>query len=130
MGRPTDAPIEIAPGIVGQVWENLHLDDPHSNDWDCAIEILNRRIRGRFLEPADNIACLPFGGFAVMALDCLLIETLEQFKRGVHETGEDESNRRGAIKRYFVNFLTDKDLGLGAYFDENLAGLNSVSFLL
>jgi len=116
MGRPLDASIEIAPGSKAEEWQNLNLDNPNSPDWQRAIEIFEKRIRGRFLQPITCMECLPFSGFAVMALDCLLIETLEQFKRGVHETP------RGCGKHFFVSFLTDFDLGMGEHFDEALAG--------
>ena len=121
MGRPLDAPIEIAPRITAEKWQKLNLDAPDSRDWNDAIKIFEKRIRGRFLDPAKKITCLPFGGFAVMALDCLLIETLQQFKRGVHETRQDPD--RGSSKKYFIDFLTDKDMGLGEHFDKELAEL-------
>jgi len=48
-----------------------------------------------------------------MALDCLLIETLQQFREGVHETPRWQS------LQYFQRFLTET--ALGEYFDEGMA---------
>ncbi|MBE6088430.1 MAG: hypothetical protein E7206_10385 [Clostridium beijerinckii] len=57
--------------------------------WEFAIEIFEDRIRGRYLNIVDRImsdGCLMVDGFSVMALNCLVIETLLQFKNGWDET--------------------------------------------
>ena len=95
--------------------KRLKQDGSPSNDdaaWRCAIEVFERRIRERFLScvealqtndskldvevPSDapaDCSTLPTGaekdavvpGFAIMALCCLLIETLQSF-REAHES--------------------------------------------
>lgn len=71
-------------------WRNLKLDEPESPDWDKAIEIFENRIVERFIIPID--ALIEFEesrqlserrcGFVIMAIDCLLIETLQAFRYG------------------------------------------------
>lgn len=59
--------------------------------WQRAITAIERRFAARFIEPADALRKLdaadqgafPEGrGFAILALDCLLIETLFGYRRG------------------------------------------------
>jgi hypothetical protein len=71
------------------------------------------RIETRFLEFIRLIERKEPSGFVVMALDCLLIETLEQFRNGVPETPAGKS------KNYFVNFLTKQSFG--SLFNQTLA---------
>jgi len=59
------------------------------------------------------IECYEHAGFAVMALDCLLIETLQQFREGKAETSGNKS------KDYFVRFLTDT--AFGDFFTKEMA---------
>ena len=70
------------------------------DDWQKAVEIFLDRIQTRYLEHIDRIIGHQTSGFAVLALDCTLIETLEQFRRGKRKTPP----REGAS--YFVAFLT------------------------
>lgn len=83
------------------------------DDWLKAVDILKDRIEHRFLEPAGEIMELPWSGFAIMALDCLLIETLQQFRKGVCET------ERGKGREYFTEFLTETSFG--EYFNQDMA---------
>lgn len=95
--------IWIAPRGNGGNWtiqdyEALHFSK--EEDWQTAIQIFEDRIRGRFLDVVEQIRDYRYAGFAIMALDCLLIETLEQFRQGKPKTPN------GQIKHYFINFLT------------------------
>lgn len=67
-------------------------------DWETAITIFEDRIYGRFFNQISLIEKQLSSGFAVMALDCLLCETLEQFYEG-----RDKSEPYG---KTFINFLT------------------------
>lgn len=98
--------MRIAPGFESSDWHALQLGDPQSPHWQRAIAIYEARIRGRFLDPLQHLigAEASFNrqerrfGFAVMALDCLLIETLQAFVLGLTDT-EKRS------KEMFVGFL-------------------------
>jgi hypothetical protein len=67
-------------------------------DWETAIDIFEDRIHGRFLNLIKTIEKKPSSSFSILALDCLLCETLQQFY-----DGEDESI---SPTRDFVRFLT------------------------
>jgi hypothetical protein len=79
-------------------WKSLTLKT--EDDWQKGVEIFLDRIKTRYLEHIDRIMGHHTSGFAVLALDCTVIETLEQFRRGKPKTpfGKGEA--------YFVTFLT------------------------
>jgi len=90
--------MEISPRFTVDDWKALDLTK--SSDWRKAVRILEDRLNARFFDAVGGIQEQDFSGFAVLALDCLLIETLQQFKEGVPETP------RRKCEEYFVNFLT------------------------
>lgn len=94
-------------------WHELTFQS--EDEWHRAIDIFVDRIRERFLKPIDKIETCEYAGFAVMALDCLLIEMLQQFRMGYYRTPTGQS------KNFFVNFLTETSFG--KYFDERKATL-------
>jgi len=85
-------------------WESLkaELDDPKSPDWDTAIEIFKDRIAHRFIVPINALIGYEKSlqpserrcGFVIMAIDCLLIETLQAFRDGklLSEYGPTEAS--------------------------------------
>ena len=60
------------------------------NNWILMTNIFNDRIEGRYLKPIRLIASDSdigeFSGFSILAIDCLIIETLNQFYLGLDET--------------------------------------------
>jgi hypothetical protein len=102
--RLDNEPLRIAPKPEGGNWtvedyRNATNDFATEDDWQKAITIFECRIRGRYLDIVEAIERYEFAGFAVMALDCLLIETLQQFYDGMHRT-------KGTSKSAFCRFLT------------------------
>jgi hypothetical protein len=97
--------MDISPNYSTADWNRLDLSNPFSkdDDWGIGIEIFEDRIRGRFLNIVGNIQSAPFSGFVVMAIDCLLVETLEQFYRGVPDSV-------GGSKAFFTNFFERSDV--------------------
>jgi hypothetical protein len=99
--------MQIAPGTDADEWKKLNLDSP--GDWETAVWIFERRIRGRFTDAIEFLiddderrpATERRWGFAVLALDCLLVETLQAFRRGLTDT-------RGKSKELCVQFLTER----------------------
>ena len=75
--------------------------------------MLENRLSARFFDAVKVIDKRDFAGFAVLALDCLLIETLQQFREGADET----PRRKG--EQYFVDFLTTAPFS--AYFTKATA---------
>lgn len=110
----------ISPKYTVYDWQQLHLDRDE-NDWQKAVEILNDRIRGRYFSPIEllisaddekSISERSFG-FAILALDCLLVETFQSFIDGAESS-------EGKSKQVFVQFLTTRSR-FKAHFDKALA---------
>ena len=99
--------MQIAPGIDAAQWENLDLNNP--SEWENAIAIFEQRIKGRFTDTIEFLvaddqrrpAIERRWGFAILSLDCLLVETLEAFRRGLTDT-------RSKSKELCVQFLTER----------------------
>jgi hypothetical protein len=106
--------IKIAPGVTVDDWNSLTLKNSNKNKdaWQRAADIVRSRLEQRYFEPcqllinADNRAIesgeQPTFGFAIMAICCLLVETLESFAGG--ETSTINRSELLAIK-----FLTGTD---------------------
>jgi hypothetical protein len=88
----------ISPLYRDSDWKALNLAT--ESDWRKAVRMVEDRLNARFFDAVKTIDKQDFAGFAVLALDCLLIETLQQFREGADET----PRRKG--EQYFVDFLT------------------------
>ena len=114
--------MEIAPNFTDCQWKQLSFKN--ERDWIRGVAALRRRLRHRFLKPARNLLRSKRSGFAVLALDCLLIETLQQFREGVPQTPyvrKPNGHRVLASEDYFIAFLTSQYFD--AQCDENMAKL-------
>jgi hypothetical protein len=80
-------------------WKALNFKT--EDDWQKAIAIFRDRMETRCLEHIRRILGHRTSGFAAMALDCAVIETMEQFRRGEPKTPYKEG------KKHFVSFLTE-----------------------
>ena len=100
--------MQIAPDFTAEEWKALDLDSDNKNDWETAIRVFSSRIHARYIDPVDVL--LKFEdhmeankrrfGFTVLAIDLLLMETLQAFKEGQLDT-------KGKSKQVFKNFLKD-----------------------
>lgn len=111
--------MQIAPGVDASVWGALKLDDPNGSDWAKAVGILAARIHDRYIEPVDFLIAseenkLPSErryGFTVLAIDCLLVETLGAFIEGLEDTdGISMKTFRTFLrtrKQFATEFTTD-----------------------
>ncbi len=98
--------LQISPKYTVAFWRSLELDtdNPKQGDWLKAVDVLRDRIHGRFITPAQTLIEFDKGnkqqtfGFAVLALDCLVLETIQGFKEGV-------PNHTGHSTRLFKEFL-------------------------
>lgn len=106
-----DKTMRISPNYTVSHWKNIVFS--REEDWQKAIEIFRDRIEGRYIKYIEQIEDDDNSGFVVMALDCLLIETLQQFYMGKHETPQGKS------RDYFLTFLTRG--GFAAFFTEDMA---------
>ncbi|HUV30623.1 MAG TPA: hypothetical protein VMY05_06025 [Acidobacteriota bacterium] len=105
--------MHVSPRFTSEDWQRLTFQA--EDDWRQAVEMLHDRIRQRFLDPISRIEPCAYAGFAVLALDCLLIEMLQQFREGVNKTPSGKS------KLYFVRYLTET--GFGDHFTDRMAEL-------
>lgn len=105
---PESEPMRIAPRFTADNWMALTFST--EEEWEKGIEMLEDRIDGRFLQVIKRIQGYEYAGFAVLTLDCLLIETLQQLREGVPEIDRSID---------FVRFLTGTSFS--KYFDLNLA---------
>jgi hypothetical protein len=72
----------------------IELFDKNSNKWDYGIEIIEDRFMSRFINPMNELInhkskeISTNSGFVIMAVDCLLIETLNQFYFGLKSSNK------------------------------------------
>lgn len=115
--HPAPNDMEIAPGYTVADWKALQLDKPDSPDWGKAVDMLEARIRRRFLDPVDVLIeheeRLERGtfGFAILAIDCMVMETVQGFREGV----VDHQSRSGGLVE---DFLTESH-GFRGNFPDN-----------
>lgn len=103
--------MEIAKGIQDTDYKVLDLSDYQSKNWDIAIEYLEKRLNERFVEPTEILIASEDSkpaiekkyGFTILAIDCLLIETLQSFYEGVTDSSKQS-------KDLFVRFLRNRIL--------------------
>ena len=99
--------LQISPKYTVAFWRGLALDpdNPKQEEWEKAVDVLRDRIQGRFIKPAqtlidvDKVNKPQTFGFAVLSLDCLVLETIQGFREGV-------DNHQGHSKRLFNAFLS------------------------
>ena len=84
----TKGEVNISPNYNKDSYLNLNLTLQSSEaDWNTAVAILKDRIEGRYINQIDLLSNdVNANGFTIMALNCLLIETLFQFRDGEEET--------------------------------------------
>jgi hypothetical protein len=90
--------MRISRNYKAEHWNALTFNT--EDDWQKGFEIFMDRLTTRYLLHIQRLLRHRTSGFAVLTLDCALIETLEQFRRGVSETP------RGQSQEYFATFLT------------------------
>lgn len=101
-----ERPMRISPRFTTDDW--LRLNPSRDEDWPRALEIFKDRIEARFLRPVNIVRSDKSSGFAILALDSLLVETLQQFWEGVPRTPSTLSRggcRRLRSEEYFRAFL-------------------------
>jgi len=105
---PAPRRIEIAPGFTCEDWQALvnKLEpqghwEPCPKEWEKAISVLQKRIQHRYFDAVKALQSLLFSGFAVMALDCLLLESIQAFRAGKRAETPQES--RIAYKSLLLN---------------------------
>lgn len=110
---------KLGPGLTVASWEAVRgklRDESYDDDWATPIAGIQRRLEERFIKPANAIQALdeedhdanggptfPEGrGFAMIALDCLLLESLCGYEKGKH------TRRSGETRTAFEETFTRK----------------------
>ncbi|WP_028866164.1 hypothetical protein [Psychromonas aquimarina] len=99
--------MEIAPNFTAADWKALHLQE-NEQHWLQAVDVLKSRLYARYIDPVDALIEIENSleprqmnfGFTILAVDLLLMETLQAFKEGLLDT-----NRKS--QRVFMRFLRD-----------------------
>ncbi len=96
-------------------------------DWQTAIEIFEDRINYRYLDAIEELQVSDDEfyrkhrqrrfGFSMMALDCLLIETLAQFQEGLKDSDEAKTLLGLDNSEFYIRFLTQTSFCLKRVFD-------------
>lgn len=98
---------KISSSYTNDTWTNLDLTDNNSADWEIAIKIFKDRFETRFFKPLDALLkhedkqIKLYSGFTVLAIDCLLIETFNQFYHGIDESVNKFSSNCKTFKDFF-----------------------------
>ena len=71
--------MKLSPRFTEKQW-NTAFDG--REDWDTAIDIVADRVKGRWLDAAGRLIDEPHSGFAILALDCIVLESLWGFMNG------------------------------------------------
>ncbi len=85
---------KISSSDTNESWVKLDLSDNNSADWNKAIKIFKDRFETRFFRPITALVKHSdekikfYSGFTVLAIDCLLIETFNQFYHGIDDSDE------------------------------------------
>ncbi|MDI7920713.1 hypothetical protein [Ferirhizobium litorale] len=99
---------KISPKYRVSDWRALTLDpdNPDETQWGTAIDILKDRIDGRFLLPAHKLIEADkhneegIFGFAILALDFLVIETIQGFREGRIDDGNSKDQSKRFMKKW------------------------------
>ena len=90
--------MEIAPNFTEHQWKVLTFRG--KQDWVVGIAALRRRLEQRFIKLAHALLRFKKSGFAILALDCLLVETLSSSERAL--------GRRHTLNAAAVDFWRQK----------------------
>lgn len=89
---------------------NLSLQSPVEK-WEEGIEIFKDRIESRYFAPIETMLAnhdlIEINGFAVMALNCLLVDTFYQFREpdNTYSIGRRRERHRRGNGECYANFL-------------------------
>ena len=99
--------MDIAPNFSNEDWEKLDLENSE-DDWQKAIDVFEQRLFARYIDPVDILIEAEKNvtpkkkrfGFTTLAIDLLLMETLQAFKDGLPDTN-------GQSARIFKKYLEE-----------------------
>ncbi len=101
----------------------IHLSlDSSQSDWDFAVGIFEDRFVGRYFRVIDLLEeDIYENGFAIMTLNCSLIDALMQFRNGYPETPEGKNGYE--YKNFLREQLGFKGASIKRFYEEIRCGL-------
>jgi len=117
----------IAPSRDGGKWTVKNWRDiafANQEDWDKAVSIFEDRINFRYMNVITEIDSNgKYSGFSVMALSCMLIETLAQFYDGLENSNDAKFPRGHPMNNtdFYSQFMTSKSFVLCRHFNDQQA---------
>lgn len=101
--------------MISQNWSiedylKLNLSENSTDDdWTSAIHFLEERFTERYFKVIKELSYAPADyGFAIMALNCLLIDAFYQFENGLEETNNNKACYTSFLKKHLPHlFPTD-----------------------
>ena len=107
--------IYISPQYKASDWKRLAMATSPDPDWSKAVQIFADRLNGRFMAQVKamrehkDFAIQEWSGFAILAIDCLVIETLGQFYRGFDESPAQRDQvlnpNEWDHKKFYVDYM-------------------------
>lgn len=113
--------MKISPNYYDLDWNALNLSRDYSSDWITGAKIVKDRIHGRYLAQIDflennlDLNIWEYSGFLIMAIDCMVIETLNQFHLGIEDTNQVY---RGRNKESYRDFFRRSEF-FNDHFDDD-----------
>lgn len=107
------SPLKLSPRYSEKHWNDAF---DGREEWDAAINIVEDRIKGRWLDAADQLLDEPNSGFAILALDCIVLESLWGFMNGRAVPKRQE-------QQVYQDILKSPHFGLSADVIEKFRGL-------
>jgi hypothetical protein len=106
-------PLKLSPRYTEKHWNDAFAG---GEDWDTAINIVQDRIKGRWLDSADRLLDEPHSGFAIIALDCIVLESVWGFMNG-------KAVPHGKEQQVYQELLTGRAFGLSPELSEKFRDL-------
>jgi hypothetical protein len=100
MDKDTEIASDFTVGRYEEIRVTLNTAGPDNAEWQEILNAFERRIQQRFLRPIKELEVHDEedrdqrptrAGFAIMILDCVLIDTIQSFREGREITGEMSS---------------------------------------
>lgn len=91
--------------------------DPQELEWEILIDIEKDRFKSRYFEPINNLLnSAEQNGFAIMAINCLLVDAFYQFENGLKENPKKNVGENYCtFLETYLNELFDKDSAKAFY---------------
>ena len=99
MGSAEIEALKVSVKYTSDDWNALSKDN--SDDWIKAANIVSDRLHGRYLSYSTECLKSPHSGFVVLSIDCLIMETIQQFREGIIE-----NQGRGRSQELISSFLS------------------------